>query len=77
MPNTDFYVINFTEEVYKPNFSACYGKLAGGKPEIWSKLIDNSFFEDLCGDDKEDYLSIKKYKVLSEEGVGIGERIKY
>lgn len=34
-PNTDFFVINFQDVVYKPDFSVCYGKAEGGTTKIW------------------------------------------
>ena len=65
VPNTDFYVVNFQDTLYKPNFSACYAVVSGGKPQLWNKAISNSFYERICGGDKEDYLANSKYKKIS------------
>ena len=76
-PSVDFYIINFKDAIYKPNFSACYAKSVGGTPQLWSKVASNKWYEKNCGDDDEDYLKNKDYEKVSEEGVGIGTPIKY
>lgn len=36
----DFFVINFKDAVYKPNFTACYAKnVATGEVTLWNKVI--------------------------------------
>ena len=73
----DFYVVNFKDAIYKPNFSACYAKTTGGTPRLWSQVASNKWYEKNCGDDDEDYLKNSKYEKVSEEGVGIGTLIQY
>lgn len=77
MPNTDFFIINFKTESYEPEVSACYAQITGGKPQLWSDVISNSFYDRTCGQDKTDYLNNSKYKKQSEAGVGIGTQINY
>lgn len=77
-PGNDFYVINFKDVVYKPNFSACYVKAPGAtNPDLWSKVAKNDFYDKNCGGDTEDYLKNSVYTKISEEGVGIGVKITY
>lgn len=38
VPNADFYVVNFKDKLYKPDFSACYARVAGGTPKPWNKV---------------------------------------
>lgn len=76
-PNTDFYVVNFKDAFYKPNFSACYAKQTGGTDKLWNKVASNDFFEANCGGDSEDYLHNDAYEKISEEGRGIGTKIEY
>lgn len=73
----DFYIVNFKDAIYKPNFSACYARATGGTPQLWSKVAKNTWFETNCGEDSEDYLNNKDYEKISEEGVGIGTYIHY
>lgn len=40
--HVDFYVANFKDAMYKPNFSACYAKLEGGAPQLWNKVAHNN-----------------------------------
>lgn len=49
--NADFYVINFKDAVYKPNFSACYARVSGGSPQLWNKVAENGWYEANCGND--------------------------
>ena len=76
-PSIDFYVINFKDAIYKPNFSACYAKTPGGTPQLWNKVAQNSWYQENCGDDKEDYLQNPDYTQESQEGTGIGTPINY
>ena len=61
---TDFYVINFKDAIYKPNFSACYGRAPGGTPQLWNTFINNTWYKNNCGGDSEDWLA-KNYEVIS------------
>lgn len=38
VPGVDFYVANFRDASYRPNFSACYAKLPNGTSVLWNKL---------------------------------------
>ena len=77
-PGNDFYIINFKDAVYKPNFSACYVKTPGSTdPVLWSKVASNDFYDKNCGGDKEDYLKNSAFTKINEEGVGIGTKIVY
>jgi hypothetical protein len=76
-PNVDFYIINFRNSFYKPNFSACYAKPVGGTPQLWNEVITNNFYDLYCGKDTEDYLYNSQYEKISEEGVGVGTLISY
>ena len=52
-PGYDFYVINFKDAVYKPNFSACYAKsVTAPTPVLWNKVVSNDWYEKNCGGDK-------------------------
>lgn len=56
--------MNFKDALYKPNFSACYGRKSGGTPQIWNKITTNQWFDDNCGAD-EDWAE-KGYEKISE-----------
>ena len=76
-PGYDFYIINFKDAVYKPNFSACYVTVIGsGEYKLWNTVAKNKWYEDNCGDDKKDWLK-EKYEKINEEGVGIGTLPSY
>lgn len=51
-PAIDFYVINFREAAYKPDFSACYAKSPTGYITLWNEVAKNDFYDRLCGGDK-------------------------
>lgn len=38
---TDFYVVNFKDAWYKPNFSVCYAKPNGGVAKLWKDVVQN------------------------------------
>lgn len=77
-PGFDFFVVNFQDAVYKPNFSACYAKAVGTQTyQLWNKVITNDWYEKNCGSDSEDYLTNSAYKKTDEAGVGVGVRITY
>lgn len=48
-PNIDFYVVNIIDSIYKPKFSACYGKGADGISHPWNDLVSNEFYARVCG----------------------------
>jgi hypothetical protein len=77
-PGYDFFIINFQDAVYKPNFSACYATAPGSStPTLWNKVVQNKWYEDNCGKDDTDYLTNTAYKVVDKVGVGIGTAIVY
>ena len=76
--NYDFYVVNFKDVIYKPNFSACYAKPKSNTkatPQLWKEVIDNEWYENNCGGDDEDWLD--HYDKVNEEGAGFGKLIAY
>lgn len=77
-PGNDFYIINFKDAIYKPNFSACYVKVAGAtEPALWNTVAKNDWYEKNCGSDAENYLKNSAFTKVNEEGVGIGVKIVY
>ena len=72
----DFVVINFEEAAYKPNFAACYVRTSHGYA-LWNTVAQNSFFEENCGGDTEDYAASSDYTITSKEGQGRRAQISY
>ena len=70
-PNKDFVVIYFKDKTFKPNFAGCYVKHSNHTYSLWNTAINNTFYDKLCGGDK-DWLSYSNYKIASVEGKGIG-----
>ena len=68
--DVDFVVVHFKDTPFKPSFAACYGKTRNGSYEIWNKLIQNDYYEKLCGGDH-DWLS-RGYEISNVVGVGRG-----
>ena len=75
-PDKDFVVMEFEEAAYKPNFAACYVQTSNGYA-LWNTVAKNSFFDDNCGGDSDDYASNSEYKIISKEGDGRGTPISY
>ena len=75
-PNTDFVVLNFEEAAYKPNFAACYVRSANGY-SLWNTVASNTFYEENCGEDNEDYAASSDYRIISKLGEGRGAHISY
>ena len=66
----DFVVIVF-KALFKRTFSACYVK-AGDSYTVWSKMLENKFYNEYCGEDSEDWLLSSDFKTEGIYGVGIG-----
>ena len=70
----DFVVVTLAAP-FKETFSSCYVK-AGESFTLWSKVADNEFFEEYCGEDYKDWKENGGFTVEGIYGVGIGARLK-
>ena len=74
-PNKDFVVLEFEGAIYEPDFAACYVK-SGSNYALWNTVATNSFFEENCGGDSEDYTQNSKYKIKTKSGEGVGANLE-
>jgi hypothetical protein len=77
VPNNDFVVVYFKNQIYKPNFAACYVQHRNGTMALWNTVTRNTFYEKYCGGDTVDWYNSGTYTVERKEGEGIGQDIFY